>query len=68
MESFRGRRYYHEMWAVLAALLLVASAAEKPASPSRKGAPAQPKKRRTTPTPLPPSGPKAPDRAKTAMA
>ena len=34
----------------------------------RKGAPAQPKKRRTTPTPLPPSGPKAPDRAKTAMA
>jgi len=56
------------MWVVLAALLLVGSAPEKPASPQRKGSPAQPKKRRTTPTPLPPSGPKTPDKAKTAMA
>jgi hypothetical protein len=56
------------MWVVLAALLLVGSPAEKPATPPRKGAPAQPKKRRTTPTPLPPSGPKMPDKTKTAMA
>jgi hypothetical protein len=56
------------MWVVLAALLLVGSAPEKPASPPRKGAPVQPKKRRTTPTPLPPSGPKTLDKAKTAMA
>ena len=66
--SFRGRRYYHGMRFLLVALFLLAAAAEKPAPAPQKGAPSQPKKRRTTPTPHPPAGPTLAEKAKTAMA
>jgi hypothetical protein len=52
---------------LLVALFLLAAAAEKPA-PAQKGAPSQPKKRRTTPTPHPPAGPTRAEKTKTAMA
>ena len=68
MESFRGRRYYHGMRVLLLALFLLAAGAEKPAPAPEKGVPAQPKKRRTVPTPHPPAGPIRPEKAKTAMA
>jgi len=68
MESFRGRRYYHGMPVLLVALFLLAAGAEKPAPAPEKGAPAQPKKRRTVPTPHPPAGPMRPEKDKTAMA
>ena len=68
MESFRGRRYYHGMRVLLVALFLLAAGAEKPAPAPEKGAPAQPKKRRTVPTPHPPAGPMRPEKDKTAMA
>jgi hypothetical protein len=57
------------MWGPLVALFLLGSPVEKPAHDvPQKSSPAQPKKRRTTPTPHTPQGPKAPDKAKTAMA
>jgi hypothetical protein len=56
------------MRVLLLALFLLAAGAEKPAPAPEKGAPAQPKKRRTVPTPHPPAGPVRPEKAKTAMA
>jgi len=53
---------------LLVALLLLAAAGEKPAPAQQKGAPSQPKKRRTAPTPHPPAGPTRAEKAKTAMA
>jgi hypothetical protein len=56
------------MRVLLVALFLLAAGAEKPAPAPEKGAPAQPKKRRTVPTPHPPAGPMRPEKDKTAMA
>jgi len=58
------------MCVVLLAALLLGTAAEKPPPPApRKAIPSpQLKKRRTTPTPHLPMGPRGPERPKTAMA